>query len=220
MPSSVATPHFSGEFPAVNAFFNAVFPTRCPLCRAYLTTETGLCKTCLERIGTAQLEGNLLHLGQYHGTLERAVMALKFGGNRSVATPLAHALTRGIREANWRVDALVPLPLHTNRETERTYNQAGVIARAIGVALNTPVLNALERTRDTQRQARLEKRQREDNIRGAFCVARPVQGLELILVDDVYTSGATTTEASIALIERGAKRVRIVTLARARNARD
>jgi predicted amidophosphoribosyltransferase len=63
----------------------------------------------------------------------------------------------------------------------------------------------------------LERREREANVDGAFRAVRRVDGLEVILVDDVYTSGATTTEASIALIAAGAKRVRIVTLARARN---
>jgi ComF family protein len=204
---------------AFNAVLNAVFPTRCPLCRAYLSTETGICSTCLERIGDAQLEGNLLHLGNYHGTLERAAMALKFGKNRSVAVPLAQLLARGIRDAGWHTDALVPLPLHETRARERTYNQAEVIARGIGVTLNIPVRNALERTKATERQARLDKREREANIKGAFRVVNSVAGLEVVLVDDVYTSGATTTEATIALIAAGAKRVRIVTLARARNAR-
>jgi competence protein ComFC len=203
----------------LSSVLNTVFPTRCPLCRSYLTTETGICDACLERIGNAQLEGNLLHLGNYHGTLERAAMALKFGRNRSVAVPLAQLLARGIRDADWHTDALVPLPLHTTRATERTYNQAEVIARAIGATLKIPVLSALERTRATARQARLDKHEREANIKGAFRVVKQVAGLEVVLVDDVYTSGATTTEASIALIGAGAKRVRVVTLARARNAR-
>lgn len=204
----------------VDTVLNAVFPTRCPLCRAYLTTETGICDACLENIGTAQLEGNLLHLGNYHGRLEKAAMALKFGKNQRIAIPLARVLARGIRDAGWHVDALVPLPLHESRARERTYNQAEVIARAIGATLKAPVLHALERTRATRRQARLDKREREANIEGAFKAVKKVAGLEVILVDDVYTSGATTTEASIALIAAGAKRVRIVTLARARNARE
>jgi ComF family protein len=204
---------------AIGSLLNAVFPARCPLCGAYLTHETGICESCLSRIEAPQLEGNLLHLGNYHGTLEKAAMALKFAKNRSVAVPLASLLARGIIEADWHADALVPLPLHFTRARERTYNQAEIIARALGVELKVPVLNALERNRDTRRQARLQKREREANIKGAFSTVKPVTGLELLLVDDVYTSGATVTEATFALLEGGAKRVRVVTLARARNAR-
>ena len=203
----------------ISSLLNAVFPARCPLCGAYLTVEIGICESCLSRIEAPQLEGNLLHLGNYHGTLEKAAMALKFAKNRSVAVPLADLLAAGIRNASWQADALVPLPLHFTRARERTYNQAETIARALGTALNVPVLNALERTRDTQRQARLQKRDREANIKGAFKAVNPVTGLELLLVDDVYTSGATVTEATFALLSAGAKRVRVVTLARARNAR-
>ncbi len=202
----------------MNRLFNALFPSRCPLCGSYLDDETGICDACLQQIPEPQLEGNLIHLGNYHGTLERAARALKFGKNRSVAAPLARRLALGIRDAGWRSDALVPLPLHVVRARERTYNQAEVIARSLGVALKLPVLNALERTRQTQRQARLERSARERNISGAFRTIKPVIGLELLLVDDVYTSGATATEASIVLLEAGAKRVRVVTLARARNA--
>jgi ComF family protein len=203
---------------AIGSLLNAVFPARCALCGVYLTHETGICESCLSRIEAPQLEGNLLHLGNYHGTLEKAAMALKFAKNRSVAVPLARLLAVGIRDASWHADALVPLPLHISRARERTYNQAEIIARAIGVALKLPVLNALERNRDTRRQARLQKREREANIKGAFSVVKPVKGLELLLVDDVYTSGATVTEATFALLGAGAKRVRVVTLARARNA--
>jgi predicted amidophosphoribosyltransferase len=72
----------------------------------------------------------------------------------------------------------------------------------------------LGRTRSTKRQARLEKPDRIDNIRDAFEVRKDVTGLELILVDDVHTTGSTLNEASIELIRSGAKRVRIAVIAR------
>ena len=77
------------------------------------------------------------------------------------------------------------------------------------------MLLALHRTRATKQQARLDKLERLKNLEDAFAVQKSVRGLELLLVDDVHTSGSTLTEASLCLIEAGAKRVRLAVLARA-----
>lgn len=202
----------------LRAALNALLPTRCPLCTGYLSaSEIGICAACLKQIPDATLEGHLLHLGNYHGALERAARALKFGKNREVAVPLAQKLAAGIIGAGWRADAVVPLPIHAARARQRTYNQSEVIAVHLARGLRIPVLHALQRTRATYTQARLDRKQREQNVKGAFAVTGGVADLELLILDDVYTSGATATEATYALIEAGAKRVRIVTLARATN---
>jgi ComF family protein len=194
---------------------NIALPSRCPLCGGGLENlERGICTRCSQRFAP-QLEGNLIHLGAYHGHLERVARALKFGQSRAVAEPIAAALARGLQEANWRVDAFVPVPLHQSRALERGYNQAEVLARALSRITRTPLLHALQRTRATNRQARLEKTARVENIRDAFSVIRPVQNLELVLVDDVYTSGATLHEANLELVAAGATRVRMVVIARA-----
>ncbi len=205
----------------LRAALNALLPTRCPLCTGYLSaSEIGICSACLDQIPDATLEGDLLHLGNYHGALERAARALKFGKNREVAVPLARKLAAGIAGLGWRADAVVPLPIHASRARVRGYNQSEVIAVHLALGLKIPVLNALERTRATYTQARLDRSQREQNVKGVFAVSGRVAGLELLLLDDVYTSGATATEASYALIAAGAKRVRLVTLSRATNARE
>ncbi len=200
---------------------NALLPTRCPLCSAYLSaSEIGICSACLSQIPDATLEGDLLHLGNYHGALERAARALKFGKNREVAVPLAAKLAAGITGLGWLVDAVVPLPVHASRARVRGYNQSEVIATHLARGLKIPVLHALKRTRATYTQARLDRSEREQNVKGAFAVTGSVAGLSLLLLDDVYTSGATATEATYALIEAGAKRVRIVTISRATNVRQ
>ncbi len=161
-----------------------------------------------------KLEGNIVHLGRYHGHLERAVRALKFGKNRTVAVPLGKRLAQGIRAADWHVDAVVPIPLFVTRQQMRGYNQARELAKSLATALDVPKLEALHRTKSTKRQARLGKTERIRNVREAFEVVQNVHDLELILVDDVYTSGATATECALALIEAGAKRVRIAVISR------
>ena len=187
---------------------------RCVLCSKYLEAEIGLCTTCEAKLGMPKLEGNIVHLGAYHGNLERAVRALKFGKNRGVAAPLGKKLAVGIREAGWRVDVIVPIPLFVGRQLERGYNQARELAASLSTELKAPKLEALRRVKSTKRQARLGKTERSVNVREAFQVVMDVKNLEIILVDDVYTSGATATECALQLIEAGAKRVRIAVISR------
>jgi competence protein ComFC len=198
----------------LRGLIDTLLPARCVLCREYLSNEVGVCTSCLEATGQAQCDGNLIHLGEYRGRLERAARALKFADARAVAVPFGAKLADGIRAAGWRADALVPVPLYGLRQLERGYNQSEILAQGIARALNAPVLEALGRTRSTKRQARLEKTDRIDNIRDAFSVRKDVTGLELILVDDVHTTGSTLNEASLELIRAGAKRVRIAVIAR------
>jgi ComF family protein len=193
---------------------NLILPVRCALCSTYLEAEVGLCASCQAKLGTPQIEGNIVHLGRYHGHLERAVRALKFGKNRTVAVPLGKRLAQGIRAADWQVDAVVPIPLFVARQQMRGYNQARELAKNLALALDVPKLEALRRTKSTKRQATLGKTERISNVREAFEVVQKVRGLEMILVDDVYTSGATATECALALIEAGAKRVRIAVISR------
>jgi competence protein ComFC len=193
---------------------NLVLPVRCALCSTYLEAEIGLCKSCQAKLGAPKLEGNIVHLGVYRGHLERAVRALKFGKNRKLAVPLGKQLAQGIRTVDWHVDAIVPIPLFMARQQTRGYNQARELAKSLATALDVPKLEALKRVKSTKRQAKLGKTERISNVREAFEVVGDVHGLELVLVDDVYTSGATATECVLALIGAGAKRVRIAVISR------
>ena len=193
---------------------NLILPVRCALCSTYLEAEIGLCAKCQAKLGASKNEGNIVHLGAYHGHLERAVRALKFGKNRNVAVPLGRRLAQGIQEADWKVDGIVPIPLFVLRQQTRGYNQARELAKSLAAELDVPKLEALKRVKSTKRQAKLGKTERISNVREAFEVVGNVRGLELVLVDDVYTSGATATECALALIEAGAKRVRIAVISR------
>jgi ComF family protein len=205
----------------VNLFqtvLDAILPARCPVCDDYLAGEVGLCADCTAQMHPT-VDGHILHLGRYRGHLERVARALKFGNHRAVAVPLGRALAAGAIEAGWTVDAVVPVPLHWVRGLERGYNQSRVLAEAIAPRLEKPVLDALGRSRSTLRQARLPKAERAQNVQDAFTVTADVMGLEILLVDDVHTSGATLTESSLALIQAGAKRVRIAVISKVSDGR-
>lgn len=144
-----------------------------------------------------------------------AVHALKYDGWRRVAPLLARRMAPLVPKLAGVT--LVPIPLAAARERRRGYNQAGVLAGALAEAAGLPVASDwLRRTRDTRTQTALTPEARRANIAGAFSVTAPPRGARVVLVDDVFTTGATLAEAAVTLLEAGAGAVEAVTFARAR----
>lgn len=113
-------------------------------------------------------------------------------------------------------DLLIPIPLHPGRERERGFNQATLLAREVGRAWGLPVGHGLvRRVRATEAQSG-GRRAREENVKGAFRVVRldQVEGRRLLLIDDVFTTGATVNECAKVLLAAGAVEVGVYTLAR------
>ena len=132
---------------------------------------------------------------------------------RALAIPLADA---------WRAQQLVAqcivaIPLHPSRERERGYNQSALLARALAAHVGVPFESrALRRTRATQQQALLSQAERAANVRGAFLADRPfLDGRHVVIIDDVFTTGATLTAAAEACKDAGAATVTAMTIARA-----
>lgn len=160
---------------------------------------------------------------------QQAVHALKYGGLPRIADDLVMAMVP-LRPAVDGPAALVPIPLATRRLRQRGYNQSEVLARALAREWRIPVISdVLARTRETPTQTALTPETRLANVAGAFASRKLRAGLlppgwqpgvnrtcpALILVDDVFTTGATLAEAARALEQAGAKRIYGVTFARA-----
>lgn len=142
-----------------------------------------------------------------------AVHALKYSGWWRAARPMADAIHTRIRFPPGGV--LVPVPLSAPRERSRGYNQSAVLAEFLARALRMPLARGLlRRRRDTVSQTALTPEARQANLRGAFAAGGVVRGVP-VLVDDVFTTGATLAEAARALLDAGAGRVSGVTFARA-----
>ena len=170
--------------------------------------------------------------GSYEGVLRELVHLLKYAGVRPAAGVLGRALAEAIsiRELfPGDVSAsspvlVVPVPLHRSRRRQRGFNHAELIARAAMKFLASdprmvPMVigqDVLERRRETQSQIGLTIHQRQENMRGAFAVkrAQEVNGREVLLVDDVYTTGATVSECARVLRRAGASKVWVATVAR------
>jgi ComF family protein len=152
----------------------------------------------------------------FAGPLRDAVHALKFRGARGLARPLAALVLESPAAAALDgVDALVPVPLAPGRQRERGFNQATLIAERLGRARGVPVRSGwLRRQRPTLAQADLGAAERRRNVAGAFAASTAVAGRCLVVVDDVFTTGATVAECARALRAGGARAVRVLTVAR------
>ena len=147
------------------------------------------------------------------GSARQAVHQLKYEGWTRVAEGMAEAM-HWLEPLTGQV-SLIPIPLGRRRRRERGYNQSERIAAAIGRRCGHEVrLDLLQRVRETRTQTALTPEARHANVAGAFEAAE-ARGLELVLVDDVFTTGATLAAAGAALMAAGARRVEAVTFARA-----
>jgi ComF family protein len=115
------------------------------------------------------------------------------------------------------LDLILPVPLHPGRLRQRGFNQSLLLARYFGRKHSIPLdFTALQRSRPTPPQTQLSGSQRQTNVRGAFQVRRPegVSEKRILLIDDVFTTGATVRECAKVLLGAGAKQVDVLTLAR------
>jgi ComF family protein len=168
--------------------------------------------------------------GVYESTLRSLIHMLKYERIESVARKLAATLTRQVVELCSQATGevlVIPVPLHGSKQRERGFNQSDLLARALvtSVKRQSPALlltvaaGMLQRKRATESQATLTNVQRRRNLRGAFFVsakdAAKVSGCEVLLIDDIYTTGATARACSETLKKAGAAKVWVATVARA-----
>ena len=156
--------------------------------------------------------------GLYDGTLRAVVHALKYDGRLSLAPPLAGMMCQVGVESLAEADYAVPVPLHPLRRWTRGFNQAAALAQHLGL----PVIDALRRRRPTAPQTTLTAPERRRNVKGAFGLRRRIRlrgsgvtldGCSVVLVDDVYTTGATLDACARVLRQAGARTVTGLTAA-------
>jgi len=154
------------------------------------------------------------------GPVLDAIHHYKYDGHLWFEEFLTELFVRGAREwfQEQPCDALIPVPLFATKERERGFNQAERLALRLGLALGVPVNSrALRRRLPTPSQTRLSRKQRAENMRSAFALRQKegIKGTRLVLIDDVFTTGATTSACAKLLLKAGAKRIAVWTVARA-----
>lgn len=192
---------------------------RCPRCGLGFATpveDDHLCSGCVteERYFTTARA-----IGSYEGLMMEVISRFKYHGASRLAKPLSTLLSeyKDPELPFSEFDLILPVPLHPQRLRRRGFNQSLLLARRVSrhhsIALD---FKSLQRIRHTQPQTELSGAQRQKNIRGAFEVRNPfvIEEKRLLLIDDVFTTGATVQECSKVLLKAGAKRVDVLTLAR------
>lgn len=203
----------------------------CPVCaRQFIAAESPICMRCglifKSRQGEDHLCGECLQSEKLYGKARAAgvhdqalmsiIHAYKYGGKVQLARPLSKLLTV-VFERHWQADAMdlvLPIPLHPARLRERGFNQAYLLVRSWGDIVERDIL---QRKRPTSPQTGLGRKERLRNVRGAFAVKDPlaVKNRRILLVDDVYTTGATVKECARILNKCNAAQVDILTVGRA-----
>lgn len=159
--------------------------------------------------------------GYYGGELKDLILLFKYRQFMVLGRELAKFAEEALGQEDdlwWEVEAIVPVPLHRRRQKERGFNQALIIARELARIKKLELVdNALVKIKNVAPQTSLEASERAQNVRGAFQVRRQekLKNRVVLLVDDVYTTGSTINECSLALKRSGVKDVRALTIAQA-----
>ena len=229
-----------------NSFWNVVdlvFPPTCPGCetmgyrwcencqKSVIRMSTEVCQVCGEPSKVALCERcsssrpafvQMRSWAVFKQPVRNALHSLKYRQNVGLGQSLAESISSSLIKLNWPVQVVVPIPLSEQRQRERGYNQVGLIARPLANLHHLAYLpHGLRRSRHTRSQVGLSIDERKRNLQNAF-LSEPklVRGKNILLMDDVCTTGATLVDAARALTEAGAKSVYAYTVARALSHKD
>ena len=223
--------------PYVSALADLFFPQRCVGCER--RARDLLCRACFEalpRIGRPTCarcgmptafetlvcdECKNVDFGfesaraplRYEGVGKEIVHSLKYRGYTTVVERLAAPLMLGVLDGGDRFDGVIPVPLHRSRLRKRGFNQAEVLARGVAKEINAPVSDTLQVVRRTRDQVELSAAERRANVEGAYSARGRVRG-RILLIDDVFTTGATMSACSEILLRAGAGEVHALSLCR------
>ena len=198
--------------PECDGVFRPVSENYCLKCGRPVKSEEEYCGDCLKRERNFD-EGRGVFL--YDGTIKKSLIRYKYYGSREYADYFAVSMCRRAQKdiRRWNPDVIMPVPLHRRKRKMRGFNQAGYLAVRMGKLLDIPVSeNTLKKVRSTRSQKKLGAAERRRNLCRAFRVEGRVDGLTVLLVDDVYTTGSTMEAAAFCLKKAGAEKVCFITL--------
>ncbi len=225
-----------------NSVLNILYPRHCPWCHEILKDQTALiCEECAQELSPIRgsrcmkcghpvreqeelcgectrrthefTEGRSVFL--YNEGWKTSIEKYKYFGCREYGDYYGECLSRLLeeRQSFWRVQRIVPVPMHWRKERMRGFNQSWDLAQKVGTKLSIPADHHLVlKVRSTKSQKKLTAEERLHNLSGAFSVTRRIPGERILLVDDVYTTGSTMDTMAQGLKRAGAGEVYFITL--------
>jgi len=228
----------------LKSLLDLFFPPQCFSCNKRIDKELVLCEKCADELSYIKenscifcnretKEGliceeckqeypfdEVVSAYTFNLPLQRMIHHFKYNEFKRIGTFLGNSLADRISKYPFysSIDYILPVPLHKTKKRFRGFNQSEIIARALSVKLNIPILkNVVKRKKFTQTQTKLKKHEREKNVANAFQVKKfgTIKNKSLLLVDDVLTTGSTMKSIALLLKENLAKHIYVCTLARA-----
>jgi ComF family protein len=219
------------------SLFDFFLPRFCPSCnKKLLGNEIVVCPDCLSKIKIAEEERieseysrkfasngaisgfTSLYVFEKDKELQHIIHSLKYSNKFLTGKFLGYVLSSHLKYkiSEWKIDFIIPIPLHHLKKAERGYNQSFYIAKGLGKGLNIPVKEGfIKRKRFTESQTTMTLNERQKNIEGAFKGKRNLnlEGKNILLVDDVITTGSTVLECGKVLLQAGANKVYAISVA-------
>lgn len=214
---------------------DTLFPRRCMFCRCFLEkNETDLCRRCFQNVpeypsggqdqganpkNAAHFLDSFAAVWYYEGDVRDCILRFKFHRALHLAPKFGRFLAMKLsRQGLEQCDMLTWVPVSRLRRFRRGYDQCQLLAESTGAELGIPVHSTLRKIRNTPPQSTLpDASMRKANVLGAYRVCGDVRGKTVLLVDDIYTTGATMNECARMLLTAGAKEVHGAALAAVRN---
>lgn len=184
----------------------------CTLCGTKLKASN-LCTNCKSHKREFKIARAVF---SYEGDVARLIAGFKYNNKPYLKRTFGAVLAKKFEELKWDIDLVIPIPMTKKKKKTRGYNQAELIAEEFCKHTNlTLCTNALVKLKDTVQQARLGFKDRQENIKKSFAVmdAEKIKGKNVLLIDDVLTTGATSNACSMCLKKAGVKDVYVLTIA-------
>ena len=215
----------------VNKLLEIIFPRKCAFCNIIINKDYA-CKKCKkkleymcinyvhEEVKKHEFE-NLICAYPYIGMIREKLLEFKFKNKKFLYRALSEKLIIDIKKISiQKFDYIIPVPISFNRYLERGYNQSYLIAKFISKELNKPLIKfGLVKVKNNRKQSLLSMAERAQNVKGVYRVlnSRLIDGKNILLIDDIFTTGTTVEECSKVLKNNGAQRIIVATVAKAEN---
>ncbi len=230
---------------AIKGICFLIYPPRCPICHEILKKGEGLaheeckkklvyvqeprCFQCGKPVMTQEIEfcydcsrkkyvyTKGLSVFLYNPIMKKSIYEFKYNNKREYGEFYAQEIVKelGDQIKKWKVEAIIPVPLHKSRRKRRGFNQAELVANKVGQRLGIPVEASLvARTRKTLPQKQLNDKERQNNLKKAFKMMRnDVKLSTAVILDDIYTTGSTVDEVAAVLRAAGVEKVYVICIA-------
>lgn len=198
-----------------NSLLEVIYPyeNKCLICGE--ENFIGICHCCKGKIKRSTEEGSIISYGVYGGILKELILMFKYKGNFTAGKILSDFLVELIKERDIKVDYICYVPMRKRDKKKRGYNQCEIMAKNIRDNINVDISHCIKKVKNTKEQKRLNKEERINNVEGAFkVITDEVKGKNILLIDDVVTTGSTIGECIKNLEKLGAGKINVLTIAK------